>query len=199
MRSGGLVILWNDSVNLEILSSNTNVIHCRIHNLLESDWDLFCVYVPLSSQKRNEFWHNFSLFTAQIQNPWCMVGDLNGICSSSEKHGGSQKFNSANNGFKDFIQDRSLVDLGYIGPAFTWSNGATLSEPIYEKLDRAMCTTNWILMFKDTEVLHLPRISSDHNTHRENQRKRKLSNKIEYFWMEHPEFKDVVIDAWSTQ
>lgn len=113
------------------------------------------------------------LFTSQVQNPWCVLGDLNAISSSSEKHGGNPKFNSANNGFKDFIQDRSLIALGYIGPAFTWSNCATTAAPIYERLDRALCTPDWLMMFKNNGVLHLPRISSDHapillNTRRTN-------------------------------
>lgn len=74
-----------------------------------------------------------------------MVGDLNAISSMSEKHSGNQKWSSVNQGFKDFIQDISLIDMGYIGPAFTWSNCAMMNEPIYERLDRALCTTSWLM------------------------------------------------------
>lgn len=59
-------------------------------------------------------------------------------------------------------------------------------------------------MFKENGVLHLPGIISDHapiliNTHRTNKRKIKPSNEIEYYWMEHPEFQDIVANIWSSQ
>lgn len=37
------------------------------------------------------------------------------------------------------------------------------------------------------------------NTHRTSKRKRKHSNKIEYYWMDHPEFQDIVVNSWSSQ
>ncbi|XP_026451638.1 uncharacterized protein LOC113351954 [Papaver somniferum] len=127
-RSGGLAILWNDSIRMEIVCPDKNVIHCRINNFLEQEWDLFGVYGPPNHQKRNTFWQNFPQYTSQVQNPWFMVGDLNTISSISDKHGGWQSLNPVNQGFKDFIQDKSLIDMGYIGPAFTWSNCATMND-----------------------------------------------------------------------
>lgn len=131
------------------------------------------------------------------------MGDLNAIKSISEKHGGCQNFNPANKEFKNFINDRRLVDMAYVGPAFTWSNGAVTEDPIFGRLDRVLCTTDWLFMFPDNGVLHLPRVSSDHapiliNTHRTNKRKKRFSYKIEYYWVEHPEFSDIVQRAWNS-
>lgn len=58
-------------------------------------------------------------------------------------------------------------------------------------------------MFQNNSVLHLPRLSSDHapiltNTDRTNKGKRKFSSKFEYFWVEHPEFNEVVHNSWSS-
>lgn len=105
---------------------------------------------------------------------------------------------------KNFIQDISLIDLGYVGPAFTWYNGVGNNDPIFARLDHALCNSDWLLKFKDNGVLHLPRISNGHspiliNTHRKNKRKRKHSNKFEFFWVDHPEFRDVVINAWADE
>ncbi|XP_026405518.1 uncharacterized protein LOC113300527 [Papaver somniferum] len=91
--------------------------------------------------------------------------------------------------------------MGFVGPAFTWSNGAVENEPIFEILDRAMCTQDWFFMFQEKIVLNLPRISSDHapilvNTHRTGKRKRQHANKFEFYWINHPAFQDVVHDAW---
>ncbi|XP_026459087.1 uncharacterized protein LOC113359711 [Papaver somniferum] len=151
-----------NSVDLEVISADKNVIHFRIHSLTGSDWDLLCVYGPPQNHLRNKFWKGLSQYAAQLANPWCLVGDLNAITSTNEKHGGSQKLSNANIEFRNFIQDRGLIDLGYTGPAFTWSNGAIVEKPIFERLDRAVCTADWFFMFPDNGVLHLPRISSDH-------------------------------------
>lgn len=99
--------------------------------------------------------------------------------------------NNANYEFRNFIKHRGLIDMGFVGPAFTWSNGAVVNEPIFERLDRSMCTPDWFFMFQENGVLHLPRISSDHapilvNTYRTDKRKRKHANKFEYYWIEHP-------------
>lgn len=120
-----------------------------------------------------------------------------------EKKGGSQNLITANNEFKNFIKDRGLIDMGFYGPAFTWSNGAVANTYIFERLDRAVCTPDWFFRFQDNGVLHLPRISSDHapilvNTDRTRKKKRRHTNKFEYFWTEHPAFQDIVHEAWHS-
>ncbi|XP_026410845.1 uncharacterized protein LOC113306072 [Papaver somniferum] len=175
-RSGGSVILWNNDISLEVISADKNVIHCRIRQTLGQNWNLLCVYGPSEHYLRNNFW----------------------------KHGGSQKLNTANKEFKNFISDRRLIDLGFVGATFTWSNGVVVDNPIFERLDMALCTTEWLLMFPYNGVLHLPRVSSDHapiiiNIHRTNKRKRKFSYKFEYYWVDNPEFNDVVHRAWTSR
>lgn len=46
VRGGGNVILWNNEIDLVVLSAEKNVIHCRISQNLGHDWDLLCVYGP---------------------------------------------------------------------------------------------------------------------------------------------------------
>ncbi|XP_026411077.1 uncharacterized protein LOC113306345 [Papaver somniferum] len=167
------------------------------------DWDLLCVYGPPEKHLRSRFWSNLSHYAAQIPNPWCIMGDLNVIQSMRENKGGNQTRNAANGDFKNFIQDMGLIDMGFTGPTFTWSNGAVVEKPIFERLDKAMCTPDWFFMFQNNVVLHLPRISSDHapilvNTHRTTKLRRKHSNKFEYFWVDHPAFKDVVKNSWNS-
>ncbi|XP_026378835.1 uncharacterized protein LOC113273308 [Papaver somniferum] len=186
-RSGGCVVLWRNEVNLKVLRVDKN--------------DLLVIYGPPQSHLRNKFQKDFSNYAAQLNNPWCLVGDLNVVNSISEKQGGRQGMSNVNTEFRNFIQDRALIDMGYTGPAFTWTNGVTMEKPIFEKLDRAVCNIDWFLMFLDNRVFHLPRISSDHaqilvNTHKTNKRRRKHANKFEYYWTEHPCFKDVVHNTW---
>ncbi|XP_026399785.1 uncharacterized protein LOC113295673 [Papaver somniferum] len=201
-RSGGCVVLWRNEINLEVVRADKNVIHCQIRPVYGMDWDLLCVYGPPQGNLRNKFWKSLSSYTAQLNNPWCLVGDLNAINSIKEKKGGRHSMSNVNSEFRNFLQDRALIDMGYTGPAFTWSNGATVEKPIFERLDRTVCNTDWFFMFPDNGVLHLPRIRSDHapilvNIHKTKKRRRKHANKFEYHWTEHPGYKDVVHNAWT--
>ncbi|XP_078178984.1 uncharacterized protein LOC144573128 [Carex rostrata] len=55
-----------------------------------------------------------------------------------------------------------LLDLGYHGLAFTWSNRQGGEENISQRLDRAMSTISWAMTYNESAVFHLPRFSSDH-------------------------------------
>ncbi|KAA3488941.1 (+)-neomenthol dehydrogenase-like [Gossypium australe] len=50
-----------------------------------------------------------------------------------------------------------IVDLGYIGPSFTWQRGNTV-----ERLDRVLANDAWVSDYPHSLVYHLPRIKSDH-------------------------------------
>ncbi|XP_026456387.1 uncharacterized protein LOC113357247 [Papaver somniferum] len=124
------------------------------------------------------------------------MGDLNSIKSMKEKSGGRFDINNHNKEFNRMIQDKGLIDMGYCGPAFTWTNSVVMSTPIYARLDRVLCSSNWWLSFPEAAIFHLPRLGSDHspiylNLHRICKR-RKPGNKFEYFWTDHTEFQDEV-------
>lgn len=67
--------------------------------------------------------------------------------------------------FNNRIQECHLMDLGFIGPKFTWK-GPKLNnyDRVFERLNRGLCNMNWRLYFSKAVVRVLPRIHfSDHN------------------------------------
>jgi hypothetical protein len=54
--------------------------------------------------------------------PWLLLGDFNSILSPFEKSGGRNFGSSSHNDFVDFVHSNALVDLGFVGNKFTWSN-----------------------------------------------------------------------------
>lgn len=54
------------------------------------------------------------------------------------------------------------MDLGFIGPQFTWDNMRMGQANIKERLDRALYNQEWLSLFPDTGVWHLLRTRSDH-------------------------------------
>ena len=55
-----------------------------------------------------------------------------------------------------------MVDLGFSGPIFTWTNRRDVDGLIQTRIDRCWANPSWTLTYPETNVTHLPRISSDH-------------------------------------
>lgn len=71
------------------------------------------------------------------------MGDFNEITWSEEKKGGN--YGSWQN-MRRFIEATSyceLLDLGWTGSKFTWSNGRRGGDLIRERLDRGMVNPAW--------------------------------------------------------
>ena len=79
--------------------------------------------------------------------PWLYAGDFNEITKIDEKLGGRTQPNNLMQDFRDVIDEVSFQDLGYVGSKFTWVKHY-LNEPIiWECLDRALGTEEWVSLF----------------------------------------------------
>lgn len=70
--------------------------------------------------------------------------------------------NSNSKGFRDFLFDAQLMDLGFKGPAYTWTNNQDTSTAVHQRLDLVVATGQWTQAFPLAYVNHLPRVHSDH-------------------------------------
>lgn len=64
--------------------------------------------------------------------------------------------------FWDCITKCNLMDMGFRGPKFTWTNLCRDGNLIREKLDRAWCNSDWQQLYPNFLVTHRPRTHSDH-------------------------------------
>ena len=64
--------------------------------------------------------------------------------------------------FKECIDFSNLLDLGFSGPNFTWSNRRQIAGLILERLDRCFANPSWHMLYSEVLVTHLPRVSLDH-------------------------------------
>ena len=53
------------------------------------------------------------------------------------------------------------MDLRYLGTKFTWSIHFSNGQSVWERLDRAFCTNEWLQQFANTKVIHLSCTTSD--------------------------------------
>lgn len=56
----------------------------------------------------------------------------------------------------------ALVDVGFQGSPYTWTNAIDGIDLIKERLDRALANPSKLNTYPNTQVLHLPRTYSDH-------------------------------------
>ena len=72
-----------------------------------------------------------------------------------------------------------------------------------KRLDRALCNSDWQLLFKDTNVFYLPRTSSDHHpilidTFPSTSNRLNRPFWLETIWFSNPSFLNIIKDAWSS-
>lgn len=156
-RSGGLLMLFKDDVNLQLNYSHANFIYVYVHGNKPSDWRLIGMYGEPVWQNKHQTWRRFRDLHAQSNLPWVVLGDLNEILYSSEKEGGNAIPLAYMDAFRECLSNCALEDLRYIGNKFTWKGGL-----IHERLDRAVRNLSWSVLFPNAGVHHLAMGGSDH-------------------------------------
>ncbi|XP_027158428.1 uncharacterized protein LOC113760053 [Coffea eugenioides] len=134
---------------------------------------------------------------------WIIIGDFNDITSNDEKWCGRRRDNRSFHDFRKFINENQLLDVGYIGKPWTWSNNWYGNGEIKERLDRGLCSMKWSQCYEDARCTHIDSIASDHSMLLlETEKKRKRWKKRFQFdkrWLQHDDIVEVVKKAWDVQ
>ena len=119
------------------------------------------VYAKCKNHLRRPLWDKMIHKDSLNENPWCTVGDFNVITSVEEKLG-AVPYNMRNS--MDFIADIEacgLLDIGFSGNKFRWSNKRGINHRIRKRLDRAMINDSWLEKMPQTTITHLSSTVSD--------------------------------------
>ncbi|KAL0006672.1 hypothetical protein SO802_008174 [Lithocarpus litseifolius] len=105
--------------------------------------------------------------------------------------------------FREVIDECGFMDLGYVGPKYTWSRHFENGSSIWERLDRCLATSSWFLKFPGSKVYHLRCDSSDHiPLHIVLSDlvvpKRKKLFRFEEMWLSNGGCEEVVFSAWKS-
>ncbi|CAJ2632310.1 uncharacterized protein LOC123889201 [Trifolium pratense] len=110
-------------------------------------------------------WDDLRIIANNMREAWLLAGDFNDIACMEEKRGGVSASLRRCNKFSERINACNLMDMGAMGPKFTWRGPIYHGgQRIYERLDRALCNEKWRTNFPDGSVKVLTRVAfSDHH------------------------------------
>lgn len=102
-----------------------------------------------------------------------------------------------------YPNDCNLLDLGFIGPKYTWCNGRMATGITRERLDRVVANHEWCQNFNVVSVEVLPRLCSDHNpllvsfsNHQEALWQHRRHFWYEASWEKHKEYGALIKRVW---
>uniref|UniRef100_A0A2N9H633 CCHC-type domain-containing protein n=1 Tax=Fagus sylvatica TaxID=28930 RepID=A0A2N9H633_FAGSY len=147
--AGGIWCLWkSDALELDHLCSTEQEIHVSVKvKDSNSSWLLSAIYASPRQAERRILWRNLSIIAANHDLPWVMIGDFNDIMSSEEKWGGNVPSHTRISEYRDCMNKCNMIDLGFSGPKYTWSNLHDISSLIMQRLDRAWANPSWSVLF----------------------------------------------------
>ena len=133
--------------------------------------------------------------------PWLCGGDFNELLKSHEKRGGRPCPYRQMQKFRDVLDECGLWDLGLVGKKFTWFKNYP-SGGIWERLDRAISTVDWLDRFPTSKVQSLVCGQSDHSPililPEGILAKPQWPWRFEQFWLERDGCQDTVAHSWDT-
>lgn len=127
---------------------------------------------------------------------------MNDLLNAEEKCGALSRPNSSFRGFKDFVDNCGLTDLGFLGHPFTWQNNRTGEGLIQERLDRVLASHSWCNMYNHALVTLIFTVGSDYYALKldinPNLPKMRTPFRFDARWADDDEAHDVIQLAWST-
>ena len=134
----------SDDVCVSIKLSNHYLIFALVVNRTTNIiFSLVCVYGDPHHRHTRMIWEHISNFVNNnLGKLVSCLGDVNNImCDVDTTSISVNKYHMC--AFYSYVKQCGLFDLGFSGPAYTWTNMRFSSRPIFERLDR--CIANGVM------------------------------------------------------
>jgi endonuclease/exonuclease/phosphatase family metal-dependent hydrolase len=135
----------------------------RIEDVESSkNWSITGIYGYPDETNKKKTWDLLRSLIPVDEDMWLCCGDFNDILSNEEKAGGNSRSFTQLSLSRNAVEDCNLLDLGFNGYPFTWSNGRQGSGRIQCRLDRVFASDEFIKRFSPIEINHLARFGSEY-------------------------------------
>ncbi|XP_031103479.1 uncharacterized protein LOC116007017 [Ipomoea triloba] len=111
-----------------------------VRDSIQSPWFFAVVYGNPTHHLCRRLWSELTMSTQRFSGPYLVAGDFNSIVSHDETNNYSACSSQRSSEFVEWIRSEGLIDMGYIGPKFTWSRGDSAGNAKSARLDRALCS-----------------------------------------------------------
>uniref|UniRef100_A0A803LVS9 Endonuclease/exonuclease/phosphatase domain-containing protein n=1 Tax=Chenopodium quinoa TaxID=63459 RepID=A0A803LVS9_CHEQI len=113
-RSGGLMLLWKDGVDVDLMSFSQNHINVLIDSLIDGGWRFTSVYGFPEEERKHKTGLLMEILADSQDKPWLCGGDFNLMLVSSEKQGGGNFRMEEADIFRRAVAYCQFVDMGYL-------------------------------------------------------------------------------------
>ncbi|XP_027096192.1 uncharacterized protein [Coffea arabica] len=203
-KAGGMALLWKDEVKILEVLTTAFTIEAHVEDAeVNSDWWFIGIYASCDNQIRKQQWQVIERLKRLWGERWLIAGDFNDIVSNEEKWGGSSRLESSFQDFKQFINGNHLLDIGFVGHPWTWSNNWEQGGDIKQRLDRGLCSYPWSQVYEKIHCTHIASYASDHSIllfdTMMNIGRRKKRFYFDKRWLKRDDIGEVVRSAWENE
>ena len=163
-RTGGMALLWTKDTQIVEVVTTAFTIEAKIEgNESQAAWWFIGVYASCDKWIRKEQWRVLTDRSRLWGSKYLISGDFNDILSNEEKWEGVFREERSFKDFRHFIELNRLVDIGFEGHPWTWSNHWDNEGEIRQRLDRALGSMDWFQDFESAKCHHIETLASDHS------------------------------------
>ena len=112
--------MWKASANVWVDSFSSYHIDAIVHGGLEDAWRLIEFYSEPDTSIHNEGWNMQHILSSKPKLLWCCFGDFSELLQVKDKRGGVPRAHNLMQMLRHVLDHCGFVDLGYLGPDFTW-------------------------------------------------------------------------------
>ncbi|XP_074559236.1 uncharacterized protein LOC141815220 [Curcuma longa] len=156
--SGKIWLLCDHNFECTILVDHGQFLHVRLSSpLLPSSLFLTVVYASCKTEDRVMLWEKLLEIRPPGDELWLVGGDFNVITGPTEHSLGKVAKPGATRDFNNFIMLAGLLDAGFVGDPYTWTNNR-----VWKRLDRVLLSPSWSGKNFGVKITHVSRAMSDH-------------------------------------
>ncbi|KAG6488356.1 hypothetical protein ZIOFF_049599 [Zingiber officinale] len=194
-KSGKVWFFWDSTIACKVLFDHDQFLHLELSSqLFPSSMIVTVVYAKCTRLERSLLWENLEELRPEGDILWLVGGDFNVISSMEEHSAGVLARPGAMEDFNNFIMLAGLVDVGFVGDRYTWTNNR-----VWKRLDRVLLSPSWGSLDFTVRVEHLSRAASDHYpllVEFRGFQKPRASFRFQRMWVWHRDFMQTVRLNW---
>ena len=149
-----------DIVELSSIKQEIHVVVTPIYS--NNPWLLSAIYASPRYAERRLLWENLESVSDLHSLSWVIASDFNEVLMGEDKFGGRPVNIHKALQFQEYLNSCRMIDIGYSGSRYTWSNNRPMTGLIHERIDRVFVNATWNGLYPEACVRHLERSHLDH-------------------------------------